>query len=184
MIIALVSLALLGFFPGMASDAQKAQSKAYWASASPIAIVEMGPANYVLTGHGNASVFYIRLRNTGSSKITINKILGGDGYAGVIGTKPTMAPGEENCIGSHPIVPGLVCQSSPSTYIWIQTPSTPTDASSDVMRGADTMCDTNNRGRLLIRNFGFEYTSTIEGQALTKRQIGKSLYADCLGGVS
>ena len=40
LIIALVSVALLGFFPGMASDAQITQSQIYWQSASPIAITE------------------------------------------------------------------------------------------------------------------------------------------------
>lgn len=42
LIVALVSVALLGFFLGMASDAQETQSKAYWSSASPISIVEWG----------------------------------------------------------------------------------------------------------------------------------------------
>jgi hypothetical protein len=36
LIVALVSVALLGFFPGMASDAQITQSQAYWQSAQPI----------------------------------------------------------------------------------------------------------------------------------------------------
>ena len=40
LIVALVSVALLGFFPGMAMDSRLAQSKMYWSSASPVAIVE------------------------------------------------------------------------------------------------------------------------------------------------
>lgn len=41
LIIALVSLALLGFFPGMASDAKISQSASYWRSeAKPFSILE------------------------------------------------------------------------------------------------------------------------------------------------
>jgi hypothetical protein len=40
LIVALVSVALLGFFPGMASDSKISQSESYWKSASPFAIIE------------------------------------------------------------------------------------------------------------------------------------------------
>jgi len=41
LIVALVSVALLGFFPGMASDARIAQSQSYWrGEARPFAILE------------------------------------------------------------------------------------------------------------------------------------------------
>ena len=41
LIVALVSVALLGFFPGMASDARITQSQAYWrGQAKPFAILE------------------------------------------------------------------------------------------------------------------------------------------------
>jgi len=41
LIVALVSVALLGFFPGMASDARIAQSQSYWrGQARPFAILE------------------------------------------------------------------------------------------------------------------------------------------------
>jgi hypothetical protein len=42
LIIALVSLALLSFFPGTSLDAKLTQSKMYRSSASPIAIVDWG----------------------------------------------------------------------------------------------------------------------------------------------
>ena len=60
LIVALVSVALLGFFPGMASDAQITQSKMYWSSASPISIVESGARAYSL---GGDTYLYLRLRN-------------------------------------------------------------------------------------------------------------------------
>jgi len=39
-VVALVSVALLGFFPGMASDARITQSQSYWREARPFAIIE------------------------------------------------------------------------------------------------------------------------------------------------
>ncbi len=41
-IVALVSIALLGFFPGTASDSQLTESAIYWQSATPIAMTETG----------------------------------------------------------------------------------------------------------------------------------------------
>ena len=181
LIVALVSVALLGFFPGMASDAQETQSQAYWKGASPVAIVDMGPAAYYLSGHGNTTVIYMKLRNTGGYQISITKILGGDGYYGANNPALVLAPGEEKCIGNINAVSDAYCAIS---SFWIQTPTTPTDAYVDILRGADTMCDTNSKGRLAIRKFGFEYTETVEGQTVTKRQIGKPIYADCKSGVS
>jgi hypothetical protein len=64
LIVALVSVALLGFFPGMASDAQLTQSQAYWQSASPIAIVESS-ALLVCHTSANYTFPYLRLRSTG-----------------------------------------------------------------------------------------------------------------------
>ena len=68
LVIALVGIALLGFFPGTASDAQITQSQIYWKSASPISIVESGAKVY----SGNGDTFpYLRLRNTGMYPIRI-----------------------------------------------------------------------------------------------------------------
>jgi len=59
LIVALVSVALLGFFPSMASDAQITQSQMYWKSASPIAIVESGARVY--TGSGVTYPYLVRV---------------------------------------------------------------------------------------------------------------------------
>ena len=77
LIVALVSVALLGFFPGMASDAKLTQSKTYWSSTNPIAIVEVG-ARFANGGAGNFTVTYFRIRNTGNYPISITKILAGN----------------------------------------------------------------------------------------------------------
>jgi len=75
LIVALVSVALLGFFPGMASDSQIAQSQMYWKSATPVAIVESGARVY----NGNAVTYpYLRIRNTGTYPIRLTGVVGGD----------------------------------------------------------------------------------------------------------
>ena len=73
LIVALVSVALLGFFPGMASDAQVTQSQMYWSSASPISIVEWG-ARY-RSANGASTQIYMKIRNTGAYPIRLSKIL-------------------------------------------------------------------------------------------------------------
>jgi len=70
LIVALVSVALLGFFPSMASDAQRQQSEIYWRSAQPISVVEWGFKNYGSSQPGIVD-FYMRLRNSGMYRITI-----------------------------------------------------------------------------------------------------------------
>ena len=69
LIIALVSIALLGFFPGMANDAKVAQSQAYWQSATPIAVKEAA-ARYNSEGEG-ANALVLVLENTGSYPIQL-----------------------------------------------------------------------------------------------------------------
>lgn len=184
LIIALVAIALLGFFPGTASDAQETESRIYWQSASPIAIIDNTLAYYYASGHGNTTTVYLRLRNVGTNPLTITKVLGGNGYyADSPSVMARIGPGEENCIGTIGYPVETTCTTG-GRMLWIQTPSTPSDNNSDILRGADTICATNGKGRLLIRNFGFEYTTVVEGQILTKRQIGKPLAIDCSGGSS
>jgi len=48
LMIALVSIALLGFFPGLAGDAKKTQSDSYWKSARPFGIIEHKQSTTVL----------------------------------------------------------------------------------------------------------------------------------------
>ena len=62
LIVALVSVALLGFFPGMASDAQIMQSQTYWQAASPIAIVEVVASLHTSYGTYNFTEAFFRIR--------------------------------------------------------------------------------------------------------------------------
>ena len=111
LIVALVSVALLGFFPGMASDSQVTQSKTYWQGASPIAIMEWRAVYYAADTHP-----YFRVKNNGAYPIRITKILGANQsiseyYTGSgnlnISDGYYMGPGEEKWFGNWNAMPAL-----------------------------------------------------------------------------
>ena len=173
LIVALVSVALLGFFPGMASDAQETQSRAYWSGASPIAIVEWSARSSPSAERG---IMYFRFRNTGAYPITITKIFAKNStnyisQAWVAGLNETnlsdilgMAPGEESYLGY-----GMGVASIKEVDFY----TTSGCGNSYKLCGADSICQPNAPyGTLVARNFGFEYTTVIDGQRITKRQIG------------
>jgi len=175
---------LLGFFPGMASDSQIAQSQAYWRSATPIAVVDAGGEFYTDVG-GQLTCPHIVIRNTGAYQITLSKILGGnasitqyrDYSAGGINRNLTtlkMAPGEEICFS------GYLCETRCQNHdIWIGTATSYT-SHPVVLAGASSICNNGSTGQTLIKNFGFEYIAMIEGQQITKKQIGaKDLIIRC-----
>ena len=194
LIVALVSVALLGFFPGMASDAQVTQSKIYWSSASPIMIVETG-ARYVNPSI-DCTVIYLRIRNTGTYPITITKILAGNQSTANVwngGWLPeapisqfmsNLQPGEERVFGNNKYgyIPGLpdLGVGNDSWNAFAGSDGGP--YSSTLKNAAQTLCSrTAPYGYLMVNSFGFEYTVTIEGQTLTKRQVGvKPLVIQCM----
>jgi len=191
LIVALVSVALLGFFPGMASDAQITQSQAYWRSATPIAIMDGGARVY--TSNGITYPFFL-LRNTGVYPIRITGIIGGDGGkanqyydsndsgcgspAGAPGSLNIssyyyLAPGEEKYVG-HGWWFGLLCRRS----IYSSTGGSATA----YVGGASSVCQNSSTtpGTLDYKSLGFEYVVYMEGQEITKRQIGKDFVVKCL----
>jgi len=182
LIVALVSVALLGFFPGMASDAQIAQSKAYWSSASPIAITDFG-SRFI---RSNGGIYgYIFFRNVGAYPIRITGIIGADGgkitgfYADGSGTGCLalgihnisdyyyMAPGEEKYFASSFVHGGSYCR----RHIEF---STGASWSGYVVGGASSVCQNSSSspGMISFNTFGFEYIEYIDRQQITKRQIG------------
>lgn len=93
LIIALVSIALLGFFPGLASDAKITQSNTYWrGEARPTSIVE-----HSFSADGNGSV--ILLNNDASGTIIIQNMTftttGGNTTGTLQGTPITLASGDQ-----------------------------------------------------------------------------------------
>jgi hypothetical protein len=76
LIIALVAIALLGFFPGLSNDAKYTQNRAYWESQSPIAIVDGVAADEAsfLPTPGSADgqdAFLITLKNNGGDAVEL-----------------------------------------------------------------------------------------------------------------
>jgi len=181
LVIALVAIALLGFFPGMAGDAQETQSKAYWSGASPIAIVDGTASAYDPTP---GTHFCIKIRNTGAYRLQIKQVLAnsqnisqyynGSTFLNFAASAP-LSPGEEMFIGYCHLF-GI----TPAIYrVWFTGgASTPqglgTGTAPSIQCGRTTPF-----GYLVQPAFGFEYDEYIEGQTLTKRQIGKILVIKC-----
>jgi len=183
LIIALVSVALLGFFPGMASDMQITQSQIYWRSASPIAVIET-PGAYAYTPSTQNTMAYWRIKNNGAYSIRLVKIYGQGGstaseyqYGNL--TDIYLAPGEETCF-THTALPAITCPNGGPYRMYFHTGSGV--ASTHVLNGAKTVCNPDGTGILGIPQFGFEYIQYMDGQQLTKKQIGsKDLLIKCVG---
>ena len=187
LIIALVGIALLGFFPGTASDAQVAESQLYWQSASPIAVVETAGARYLgeCWSSVNCSYMIFRIRNNGAYPIRLSKMLGGgdtlDRYynPGIGGyeyfSSVYLAPGEEFCVGNHYAAPNSCNNHS----VFITPIGTNYTGGYNIDAApVGEMCLRSNFMRL--KDFGFEYAQYVEGQQLTKRQVGaKDLVVRC-----
>jgi len=186
LIVALVSVALLGFFPGMASDAQVTQSQMYWQSATPIAMTDMN-ARYRASAGGVYP--HITVTNTGPYPIRITKVIGADGvgtslfYGSSCGLPYTgshnisdyyyLAPGEEKYFTRSAYF-GVNC----NKYFVFQTGA----SGSYFVGGASSVCQNSSEspGFVYYKSFGFEYIKYIDGQAITKRQIGPDMVIKCI----
>ena len=90
LIIALVSIALLGFFPGMASDARITQSNSYWrGEARPFAILE-----HMVAGSTGAGSFVLQNYEAPGTLTVSNFSVGNASYT----TTTTFAPGETKTV--------------------------------------------------------------------------------------
>jgi len=190
LIVALVSVALLGFFPEMASDAQITQSKAYWASMQPIAVSGEDARSAVSTGSTNTYA-YIRLKNNGAYPIRITKVHSGSNYASIFycdddichgGWAPFnmsdwfyLAPGEETYFGRE-----TVNGNFPSRGMQFTTGTSSGSFYLGVGGGTTCQNSTASPGMLRIPDFGFEYIEYIDGQQITKKETGaKPLLIKC-----
>ena len=207
LIIALVAIALLGFFPGTSADNQIAQSKTYWQSAAPVSIVDAS-ARYT-QGWGKGTEIALRFRNSGGYPIRITKLLGGrnnsissfycrhadcggNGISRNISDFYYFAPGEEKMLkgrtfdGQHMIIAVIETTGNRATilnYPFYSAKSlcrSPVDNNDPAQFLAEIANYPNyDYGTLEINDFGFEYEMYIEGIAITKRQVGKPLLVRC-----
>ena len=103
LIVALVSVALLGFFPGMAADARIAQSSSYWrGQARPFAILDNA-----CTAAGSCTVVLQNMEALGPYTITNLQIANGSN-----GTSTSFSGGETKTM----IVPNSVTGTSGAAY--------------------------------------------------------------------
>jgi len=126
---------------------------------------------------------YFRIKNTGSYPIRLVKIWGQTSTANESQSGPLtnvyIHPGEEVCFGHWAIPSGVKCNER-GVYFFAYSGSG--YASTHTLYGAKTVCNSDGTGQLIIPGFGFEYVQYVEGQALTKKQIGsKELIIKCVG---
>lgn len=183
LIISLVSIALLGFFPGTASDAAASESQAYWRSASPLAITEFKV--YSTTSPGVSATAMV-IENHGAYPIRLSALLAKNQsgslhrlttyYDNLVVLHDmsdiTISPGDKACFG-YTYIPGSFCQGR-----WIFFRKSGATASS-YLSAATEICNQDGSGSVNFNEFGFEYTVTVEGQAITKSQLGKNALAKC-----
>jgi len=185
LIVALVSVALLGFFPSMASDAQMTQSQTYWQSASPIAVTE-GAAK-AFTTENLQSAIYIRIRNNGMYPISITKLLS-ESTTTDLYWKPV--GGSVSIAGAYIVPPGGEAYFGSASFAGLPVTL---DIEGELVGGSGcgggasirlclrSRCDQQGKGTVVVKNFGFEYAETVNGQTITKRQVGKDLMLKCIG---
>ena len=178
LIVALVSVALLGFFPGMASDAQITQSQAYWKGAQPISITEWDAKYYSAT----ITTPYLRVRNSGAYPIRITKVLGAGGQSisqviisalSNISDYYYLAPGEEKYFAYQTAFPAVSTNRDIDFYL------VGGSSSGVALKAASSICSATGAGMTVMNDFGFEYIEYIEGQQITKRQVGRPLVIKC-----
>ncbi len=185
LIIALVAIALLGFFPGTASDAQIAESQIYWQSQSPIVITEMAARRFLSDG---ATYPYLRIRNNGQHPIRITKVLGENAQISTFYCDATIcgSASVQNLADYYYLGPGEESYFAWSSFSGTKdrqiafysgtSPPTPY-----YLPGVRNICAaTAPYGTLTVNGFGFEYVQYVEGQQITKREIGsKPLIIKC-----
>ena len=92
LVVALVAVGLLGFFPGMATDAKMTQSDSYWKGARPFAIIE----HAMVAATNNGTIVVQNMDSSGT--VTLDSITlvgnGGSGTASITRPGYAFAPGE------------------------------------------------------------------------------------------
>jgi hypothetical protein len=123
---------------------------------------------------------YIRIRNTGAYPIRITKVLAANNnsvsmiYNGTNHTDMSayyyMAPGEEKYFSGYV---GLVRD--------VRLFSGAGPSTQSLLYGVSSVCGSEDPwGTVIVKDFGFEYVEYIEGQQVTKREVGaKPLIIKC-----
>jgi hypothetical protein len=104
LMVALVSVSLLGFFPGMSSDAQVTQSQAYWSgTARPFALTTAASTYGTLCGTSSKGGYDLVIQNKEASTLSITNITvdGSSGFCssgGTLNSAVSFGPGESKTL--------------------------------------------------------------------------------------
>lgn len=173
LIIALVGIALLGFFPGTVTDSQITESEIYWKSASPISVVETRATGFV--GENN-SYPYIRMRNSGSYPVRITKVFANGAQLTTWSCNPAANCPQGVTTSPNSIADFFYLSPGEEKYFnptWITTPHTYHIEFTQAMVAQKCSDSANpDSGRVVVNSFGFEYVQYVESQQITKREIG------------
>ncbi|HIH19508.1 TPA: hypothetical protein HA225_06065 [Candidatus Micrarchaeota archaeon] len=187
LIIALVSIALLGFSFGASGDVSLTQSQAYWKGTEPLSIGEDSGAYFYVIGSDPDpyEIFYFRIRNSGSYPLRLTKMFGGgaeistywkEGATVDNMTSTYIYPGKETCFGEY-WLPGQACK---ARHVLFRLKNASTWEG--VLNGADGICGPDGKGEVTINDFGFEFIQYADNLPIVKRQIGeKPLKIKCVG---
>jgi hypothetical protein len=188
LIVALVVVSLINFYPGTVSDSQMAENQLYWRNAKPLAIYDITAAGYAAGGAAGGAYSNVSfvVKNVGDYPIKINRILGSNAsgasgnatrYVNSAGdyiplNSMTIAPGKTVCFGMPPGSPAC-----PQKLLRAKT-ATPSVLSSDF--GAKQSCSPDGTGFAMVENFGIEYAETIGTATITKQETGQRFIAKCV----
>jgi len=164
LIIALVGIALLGFFPGMASDAQETQSREYWSSASPLRVLEYRQICGNPCGIPGWPAYNFLVENSGVSTVTLT------------GVSFQVSPHSSYGGGSA----GQFCLEYNRTPAGSPIPIAPGERKRITV--VESYACPGPNSRVALQNIVFTYASTTEGQSITKKQFGaKDMIVRCRG---
>lgn len=178
LIVALVVAGLLSFYPQTSQGNLVTESVLYWKTASPVAVIE-AEGKHTRTAN-NYSVAYWRVKNNGRYPIRLTKILGnGQSISGVWDESSLL-----NISSVYYLMPGQTAYFGDDTYwtvpvkrcIRVYNAGTG-NSNTNQLYAARTACRTegsksNGYGYIEVPNFGFEYIEYINGQEITKTEIG------------
>ena len=105
LLVALVIVSLLGWFPSLGGATKEQQSKAYWTSASPFAITTYKVANTTIT---------FSVSNRLADKVNLTAVEVQDGFGG---TQVIMTPDQYFSAGEEAVITGTVSNSSNPCYL-------------------------------------------------------------------
>jgi len=117
LLVALVIIALLGWFPSLGGSSKETQSKSYWASANPFAITVAKASNSIIT-------FSVSNKLTERLYLTSVEIQDGFGNTGTI-----MTPGQVVNAGEEVVLTGLAAAITNSTLNPCYSTGTPKNGS-------------------------------------------------------